>query len=312
MTDITALGELLIDYTPAGASPRGMPLYEQNPGGAPANVLVTAARLGRSAALVARVGRDGQGAFLRRTLEQEGVDLRGLSEDPEKPTTLAFVTLSETGERGFSFVRGADAALRPEDVPAGLVEESRVLHVGSLSMTGEPVRSATRQALRRAKAAGVPLSLDPNWRPLLWPDEGAALPLMRELLSAADFVKLSEEEALLLTGERAPERAAAAVLDLGAALCTVTLGERGAFLASRAASVSVPAEAVTPVDTTGAGDAFWGAALSWLLTNDPAEPSRPAPLSAASAAALNVAALAELGRFACREAARCVAHRGAF
>ena len=179
--DLTALGELLIDYTPAGASPRGMPLYEQNPGGAPANVLVTAARLGRSAALVARVGRDGQGAFLRRTLEREGVDLRGLSEDPEKPTTLAFVTLSETGERGFSFVRGADAALRPEDVPAGLVEESRVLHVGSLSMTGEPVRSATRQALRRARAAGIPLSLDPNWRPLLWPDEGAALPLMRAL-----------------------------------------------------------------------------------------------------------------------------------
>ncbi len=308
MPDITALGELLIDYTPAGTSSRGMPLYEQNPGGAPANVLVTAARLGLSAALIARVGRDGQGAFLRRTLMREGVDLLALSEDPAAPTTLAFVTLSETGERSFSFVRGADAALAPEHVPAGLIEGSRVLHLGTLSMTGEPVRSATREAVKRAKAAGVPLSLDPNWRPLLWPDEAAALPLMRELLSAADFVKLSEEEAPLLTGEREPARAAAAVLGLGASLVAVTLGDRGAYLASRTASASIPAEPVTAVDSTGAGDAFWGAALVWLLRRFPAE----APLSPAAVAALDAAELSALGRFACGEAARCVSHRGAW
>ena len=302
--DITALGELLIDYTPAGASERGMPLLEQNPGGAPANVLVTASRLGMKTALVARVGQDGQGAFLRRALERENVDLRGLSEDPEVFTTLAFVELLEGGERRFSFARkpGADTRLSPGHIPAGLIEESRVLHLGTLSMTAEPARSATREAVSRAKAAGRLVSLDVNWRPLLWPDEREAVGYMTELLDRADLVKLSEEEALLLTGEREPERAAEAVLRRGPRLCAVTLGAEGALLAAGEKRVRVPAEPGPVVDTTGAGDAFWGGLLTRFLQKDLDASPKP----------LDEAALADLARFAAHEAAKCVAHRGAF
>ena len=301
--DITALGELLIDYTPAGQSGRGMPLLEQNPGGAPANVLVTASRLGMKTALVARVGQDGQGAFLRRALERENVDLRGLSEDPEVFTTLAFVELLEGGERRFSFARkpGADTRLSPGHIPAGLIEESRVLHLGTLSMTAEPARSATREAVSRAKAAGRLVSLDVNWRPLLWPDEGEAVGYMTELLEGADLVKLSEEEALLLTGEREPERAAEAVLRRGPRLCAVTLGAEGALLAAGKERVRVPAEPGPVVDTTGAGDAFWGGLLTRFLR---AELDR--------CGSLDEAVLTDLARFAAHEAAKCVAHRGAF
>ena len=170
---ITALGEILIDYTPMPRSAAGMQVFEQNPGGAPANVLACAAKLGRKTAFIGKVGCDLQGEFLRRTVIDVGIEARGLISDPEAFTTLAFVSLSETGERSFAFARkpGADTRLRAEELDESLLADTAVLHIGSLSLTDEPARGATLRAIGLAKSAGAVISYDPNYRALLWPDK---------------------------------------------------------------------------------------------------------------------------------------------
>ena len=202
MIDITAIGEILIDMTQSGVTEQGIPRYDANPGGAPANLAVAASRLGVNTAFVGRVGDDSYGAFLRRTLAQNGVDITGLSVDPREHTTLAVVSLDEKGERSFSFYRdpSADVSLRFEDVPQVLLENTRLLHFGSVSLTAEPSRSATLQAVQTAKAAGALISYDPNYRPSLWRDADAAIQGMREPLVYADILKVSDEELPLLTG----------------------------------------------------------------------------------------------------------------
>ena len=166
MFDVTTLGEVLIDFTEAGTSDGGMSLFERNAGGAPANVLVALQRLGHPTAFIGKVGADMHGEFLRRTLEGEGVDCSGLVSDPAFFTTLAFVALAPSGERTFSFARkpGADTRIAPDELPRDVIASSRVFHVGSLSLTDEPARSATRSAISLAREAGCTLSYDPNYR----------------------------------------------------------------------------------------------------------------------------------------------------
>ena len=285
--ELVCLGELLIDFTPAGTSSGGMALYERNPGGAPANVAVAAARLGLSAAFIGKVGADLHGRFLKSVLEKEGVDCRGLILDPESPTTLAFVELLPGGERDFAFHRKGcgDTRLRPDELPWELIRGAKVLHIGTLSLTDEPVGAATFHALALAREGGTTVSCDVNYRAPLWEAEGEFRAACALLLPKVDWLKVSEEEAALLTGETDPAAAAAALRKrYSLQHLAVTLGEKGAILDG----TFLPAFPAKAVDSTGAGDSFWGAYLYALLRGLP-----------------------DPGRFACAAAACCVEKRGA-
>lgn len=267
MLDVCALGELLIDFTDAGMSAHGQRLFEQNAGGAPANVLVALQRLGHKTALLGKVGTDMHGAYLKETLEREGVDCSGLLEDPDVFTTLAFVALSPSGERSFSFARkpGADTALDARELNREAIRDARVFHIGSLSLTDEPARTATLEALAYAKSCGCTISFDPNYRESLWPSAQAAAEQMRAVAPYAQLIKISQEETELLCGQASPEAAADALLDGGAAVVCVTLDSQGAYVATRKGADVVPSFACEPCDTTGAGDSFWGGFLAaWL------------------------------------------------
>lgn len=268
MFDVVALGELLIDFTAAGRAPDGARLFAQNPGGAPANLLCALANLGAATAFIGKVGADMHGDFLARTLAGHGVNTDGLLRDPLCFTTLAFVELGDAGERRFSFARGsgaADIALQPSELPSALLENTKIFHFGSLSLTHQPARDATLRAVQAAKRVGAKISYDPNYRAPLWPHGSDAAAQMRRGAALADWVKISLEEAPLLTDETAPERAAGALLAGGAELAAVTLGADGAYVATRSTTVRLPAFPVDAVDTTGAGDAFWGAFLFCIL-----------------------------------------------
>lgn len=267
MFSATALGELLIDFTDAGISPAGQKLFERNPGGAPANVLVALERLGKSTAFIGKVGTDMHGDFLRATLVTADVNCDGLISDPNYFTTLAFVALSEEGERTFSFARkpGADTQLTSEEIRTDIIEKSRVFHVGSLSLTDEPARSATIDALKVAKNAGCILSYDPNYRASLWSDPVTASTHMQSVVAYMDLVKINEEETTLLTGHDDPAQAAEALLAKGVKVVCVTLGGEGVLVATKEGVAVVPAFTVEAVDTTGAGDSFWGGFLCAFL-----------------------------------------------
>lgn len=265
--DVTALGELLIDFTSAGCSDAGMRLFEQNPGGAPANVLAALARLGRRTGFIGKVGDDMHGAFLRDTLDGCGVGTQGLVTDRTVFTTLAFVELDPDGGRHFSFARkpGADTCLRADELCGEYLEETRIFHFGSLSLTGEPAKSATLEAVRRSKAAGAVISYDPNYRPLLWPGPEAAGSVLQSVLDLVDLIKISDEETKLMTGETDPRRAVERLLRRGITVAAVTLGHKGALVGTAEGMRLVPGYAVGAVDTTGAGDSFWGGFLYSLL-----------------------------------------------
>ena len=267
MPAVTALGEVLIDFTDAGTSANGQKLFERNPGGAPANVLVACKRLGHDVAFIGKVGEDMHGAFLRETLEAAGIDCTGLVSDPSFFTTLAFVALDENGDRSFSFARkpGADTQLAASDLRRDLIEGARVFHVGSLSLTDEPARSATLEALECAKAAGCVMSYDPNYRASLWESPEAAAEQMRSIAGYMDLIKISAEECPLMTGETEPEAAAQALLAGGASVVCVTLDADGAYVAAKDGARVVPSFRVDAVDTTGAGDSFWGGFISAFL-----------------------------------------------
>lgn len=267
MVDITALGELLVDFTQHGRSETGMRLYEQNPGGAVTNLLAAAARCGASTAFLGKVGDDIHGRFLKRALAEAGVNVDGLVMAADVFTTLAFVTLSETGEREFSFARkpGADTCLQAEELDWGRMAHTRVFHTGSLSLTDEPARTATYRAVSAAKAAGAVITYDPNYRAGLWRGEAEAAAAMRSLIPTADIMKLSDAETLLLTGEAAPSRAAAALYRQGVPVVAVTLGSQGALVLAQGETRLVPGYAAKAVDTTGAGDCFFGGFLYKFL-----------------------------------------------
>ena len=263
MTDITTIGEVLIDLTQTGRNEQGVPLFAANPGGAPANVAVAAARLGAKTAFIGKTGRDGFGEYLTAVLAENGVDVTGMRTD-EAPTTMAVVTLSREGERSFRFVRGADSNLSPDEVDTRLVERTKILHFGSVSLTAGLARSATIFAARYARQHGVLVSYDPNYRASLWKHEREAAQWMRIPLPLVDVMKLSDEELPLLTGTDDPEEGTRLLEKEGVGLVLLTLGSRGAFYRWQGGTGLVPGVAVKVADTNGAGDTFLGAVLSRL------------------------------------------------
>lgn len=264
--DLTTIGEILIDLTQTGRNAQKVGQFSANPGGAPANVAVAAARLGARSAFIGCVGADAFGESLRATLEENGVDTRGMRVTGQAPTTLAVVTLSPSGERSFAFYRspGADLCLSQEDLPWDLLEETAILHFGSVSLTADPARTATLAAVRRAKAQGALVTYDPNYRAPLWPSREEAVRQMRAPLGLVDVLKISDEELELLSGERTPEAAARVLQAQGIRLVLITLGPEGVYYRLGEATGRVPGCRVQAADTNGAGDTFFGAVLRCL------------------------------------------------
>lgn len=267
MTDITTIGEVLIDLTQSGWTEQGIPRFDANPGGAPANLAVAASRLGARTAFIGRVGRDSFGDYLRRCLAENGVDVSGLSVDEKERTTLAVVALDEKGERTFSFYRdpSADVNLSMAHVPLERLGSTKVLHFGSVSLTAEPARTATLEAARTAKASGAWVSYDPNYRASLWSDEETAIRNMLGPLPLVDILKVSDEELPLLTGIADPAEGSARLVEQGVRLVLVTLGAHGAFYRFDGHTGHVPGVPCVVGDTNGSGDTFFGAALSQLV-----------------------------------------------
>lgn len=277
MPGILAVGEVLIDFTPYGLSDKGDPLFEQNPGGAPANVAAMVAKLGGKASIAAKVGRDSFGEVLIRTLGETGVDASGVVVTDEANTTLAFVHLDDDGERSFSFYRkpGADALLEVSDISDEAIEAADLLHAGSVSMTKEPARSATLSAIRRAAKAGKTISFDPNIREKLIGDLGRLIGDIRSILPLVRYLKVSEEELELIADEPELKNACRALnRQFGIPVIIVTRGSRGSVLYSEGQFAEIPGFPVQRIDATGAGDAFWGAFL-YRLTQGGFEESIP-------------------------------------
>lgn len=263
MYDIATFGEILIDFTYQGENEDGQKLFARNPGGAPANMLAAAGRLGARTAFLGKAGNDMHGRFLKETLKKEKVETRGLLLDDHYFTTLAFVDLSPAGERSFSFARkpGADTQMTIGELDTEVLKNTRIFHVGSLSLTDEPAESATAYAVKTAKESGSVISYDPNYRATLWTDEETAKQKMRSLIPFMDVMKISDEETELLTGEKEPEKAAEILINQGVKLAAVTLGSDGAYVRTKEGGRKVPGFKSRVADTTGAGDSFWGGFL---------------------------------------------------
>jgi fructokinase len=261
MYDITALGELLIDFTPSGVNELGIALFGRNPGGGVANVLAMNAKLGGRTAFIGKVGDDEFGRYLEKNLAGAGIATAGLIRDPAYLTTLAIVQLSETGDRSFSFYRreGADLMLTWGEINQSLIDEAHFFHFGAVSLSGQPCRDTVHEAVRYARSRGKIISYDPNYRPFLWPSEHEAQIEIARLLDCTDILKVSEEEMTLLTGETDLEKGASLLAEKGPAIVLVSLGPKGAYFLCAGGSGSLPAYDVQTVDTTGAGDAFLGA-----------------------------------------------------
>ncbi len=264
MKDLVTIGEILIDLTYSGRQ-NGVPVYVANPGGAPANVAVAAARLGADSAFIGKVGNDYYGGFLRETLTENKVDVSGMLTDASAPTTLAVVSLTDAGERSFSFYRRncADTLLSPEELSDELLGNTRFLHFGSVSLTDDPARSATLFAAKRAKELGATVTYDPNYRANLWNSEKEAVERMKSVLGFVDILKISDEELPLLTGTDDPEAGTRQLFDeYGISLILLTLGADGAYYRRGGETGKAEGFKVKVADTNGAGDTFFGAFLS--------------------------------------------------
>jgi fructokinase len=268
MADVVCFGDLLIDFVPTvtGKGLADAPAFVKAPGGAAANVAVGLARLGASSAFIGKVGDDPFGHFLADTLAGEGVDVGALRFEPKARTALAFVSLRADGEREFLFYRhpSADMLFRPEEVDAGAIAAARIFHFDSISLAAEQPRETVLHAASLARDGGKLISYDVNLRLPLWRDADTAKRGILTGLGRAQLAKLSDDELDFLTGSRAP----AAVRGLwhdGLKLVVLTLGGRGCILMTAEAERHVPSIAVTPVDTTGAGDGFVAGLLAGLL-----------------------------------------------
>ena len=270
MFDVAALGELLIDFTENGLSGQGNALFEANPGGAPCNVLAMLKKLGRSCAFIGKVGEDMFGHLLRDVAAEAGICMDYLVFDKNVRTTLAFVKTFPNGDRDFSFYRnpGADMMLAEEEVPEEAVRRCRIFHFGTLSMTHEGVRRATRRAIEYARAGGALLSFDPNLRPPLWADLEDAREQIAYGLSKCDILKIADNELAFMTGETDFDKGAAVLRKKypHIKLLNVTAGPDGSYSYCGNERVFVPACKLGGViETTGAGDTFCACVLNFVL-----------------------------------------------
>ena len=266
--DVVALGELLIDFAPHSVNEAGYPVLSANPGGAPGNFLAALTKYGCRTAMIGKVGDDAFGKALVKTLEDAGIDARGIRIDPNVFTTLAFVSLDASGNRDFSFARkpGADTCLTPEEVDEELIADAKVFHFGTLSLTDEPAAGATRHAIELAKRHGALISLDPNLRKPLWKREEDAREAIEWSLHQADIVKISDEEIDWLWGFSPEEGAEKLLREYGVSLVYATLGPKGCYAANGTNCVTVQSPSgIHVVDTTGAGDIFGGSAMSQFI-----------------------------------------------
>ncbi|WP_332632532.1 carbohydrate kinase family protein [Halalkalibacter flavus] len=268
MYDVTAIGELLIDFTPYGTSENGGSLFEQNPGGAPANVLVALAKLNKQTGFIGKVGNDQFGHYLKKVMEDHKVDMSGLVFSQDVNTTLAFVHLDEDGDRSFSFYRkpGADMTLDSKEIDKSVIKNSRIFHFGSLSMTHEPAASATLDSAKYAKENGIIVSYDPNLRMPLWSSTEDAKNMIIKGLPFADILKISEEEFQFITGSTDLVKGTGYLCkEYGISLIFVTRGKKGCFYRMKEFTGSKEGIKVATIDTTGAGDAFLGGVLYKIL-----------------------------------------------
>ncbi len=267
--DVTALGELLIDFTEDGVSPQGNPLYEANPGGAPCNVLSMLAKLGRKTAFIGKVGRDIFGNRLRSALEEVGIDTAGLTVDEDVRTTLAFVETMPDGDRNFSFYRnpGADMMLKEEEISKDLLIYSEIFHFGTLSMTHDGVRAATKKAVDIAKKAGAVISFDPNLRPPLWRSLEDAKEQVSYGCSQCDVLKISDNEIQWFTGEEDFDAGIQKIKNqYRIPLILLSMGKSGSRAYYKDLLVKAPPFLQkNTIETTGAGDTFGGCCLHFVL-----------------------------------------------
>ena len=273
MKEILCIGEALIDMicTDKGRSLSEGDHFLKKAGGAPTNVAAAIAALGGKAKLAARVGNDPFGQHLIEVMKGFGVDTAGVSQDPEHFTTFAFVSLMENGERDFYFNRGADKQLSWEEIEPIGHRDTAIVHFGSATaFLPGPLQHAYKKYLEKALKDQRYISFDPNYRHLLFGnDQESFIRQSWHFLEQCDFFKVSDEEALLLTGAPSLDEAAARFLQKTKAVFAVTLGKEGTLLGREGACVTIPSISVQPVDTTGAGDAFVGAVLYQLSLHEP-------------------------------------------
>ena len=269
--DVIALGELLIDFTMNGQSEQGNNMFEACPGGAPCNVLALLNKMGKKTAFIGKVGKDQFGALLRDTITEAGIDASNLKVDENVNTTLAFVHTFPDGDREFSFYRnpGADMMLTADEVNPEVVKDTKVFHFGTLSMTHEGVREATKKAVETAKENGCLVSFDPNLRPPLWSSLDLAKEQMEYGLGKCDILKISDNEIQFVSGKEDYDEGIAYLQETyNIPLILLTMGKDGSRAYYKGMRVERPGFSVKAIETTGAGDTFCGSSLNYLVEHD--------------------------------------------
>ena len=269
--DVIALGELLIDFTMNGQSEQGNNMFEACPGGAPCNVLALLNKMGKKTAFIGKVGKDQFGALLRDTITEAVIDASNLMVDENVNTTLAFVHTFPDGDREFSFYRnpGADMMLTADEVNPEVVKDTKVFHFGTLSMTHEGVREATKKAVETAKANGCLVSFDPNLRPPLWSSLDLAKEQMEYGFGKCDILKISDNEIQFVSGKEDYDEGIAYLQETyNIPLILLTMGKDGSRAYYKGMRVERPGFSVKAIETTGAGDTFCGSSLNYLVDHD--------------------------------------------
>lgn len=269
--DVTALGELLVDFTENGMSEQGNPLLEANPGGAPCNVLSMLQNLGKRTAFIGKVGADAFGQMLIQTVKERGIDTENLVTDEEVHTTLAFVHTAEDGDRSFSFYRnpGADMMLKWDEVKQEILADTKIFHFGTLSMTDEGIEAVTKKAVQKAKEMGAIISFDPNLRPPLWSNLEDAKSRMWYGISQCDILKISDDEIEFLTGTDDIDKGVRIIMEHShPSLICATMGKHGSKAYYNGKTVfGEPFLREDTIETTGAGDTFMACVINSVLEN---------------------------------------------
>lgn len=269
--DVIAMGELLVDFTMNGQSEQGNNLFEACPGGAPCNVLAMLNKLGKKTAFLGKVGNDQFGTLLRNTLDDAGIETTHLLTDENVNTTLAFVHTFPDGDREFSFYRnpGADMMLNENDVDPVFIGQTRLFHFGTLSMTHDGVRAATKKAVTAAKESGALISFDPNLRPPLWSSLELAKEQMEYGCSQCDVLKISDNEIQFLSGKEDYDEGIRFLQETyQIPLILLTMGKDGSRAYYKDMRVERGGVPCKTIETTGAGDTFCGSALNYVLEHD--------------------------------------------